>query len=112
MDTEEGECVQRQRPFGVPAAPNESTIRGRLLDIQPGPEGLGFIWKVEVTESQDIDQLPNFTRPYVGQCLSIYVHPDMKKSVQEADLIEARLFFQGDESGGAFFLCDDDVRKL
>lgn len=97
---------------GVPAAPNESKVRGRIVDIEPGPEGIGSIWKVEVNESLDVGILPNFTRAYIGKVISIFIHPNMKETLKVSDWVEARISFQGDERCGAFFLIDDDVHKL
>jgi hypothetical protein len=98
--------------FGVNAAPNESKIRGKIVKIDPGPEGLGSIWTIEVSETEDIDNLPNFARRYVGKLISVLVHPEMKKEIKEFDIIEAHLTFQGDERGGEFFLIDDKVRHV
>ncbi len=95
--------------FGVNVAPNECKVRGKVIKIEPGPEGLGTIWRVEVSEAQDVDNLPNFARRHVGKLVSILVHPKMKKEVKESDLIEAHVSFQGDARSGAFFLINDDV---
>jgi hypothetical protein len=104
--------VDKGQQRGVPAAPNESKIRGEILKIQRGPDGPGYIWEVKVNESEDSGGARNFARAYVGKPISIYIHPDMKKKFKENDSIEARIFFQGDERSGAFFLIDDDVHKL
>ena len=98
--------------FGVNVAPNESKIRGKIVKIDPGPEGLGSIWTIEVSETEDIDNLPNFARRHVGKLIPVLIHPEMKKEIKESDLIEAHITFQGDESGGEFFLIDDNVRHL
>lgn len=100
------------QPLRAPVAPNECKIRGTLTEVERGPEDLGFIWKVTVDETDDVNNLPNFARTHVGNSISIYVHPEMKQQLKAGNDIEAHVFFQGDEQGGAFFLANDDVRKL
>jgi hypothetical protein len=103
--------MDEPKPYGVPAAPNESVIRGKLVQVRPAPGGAGSIWDVEVIESRDVEPLANFTRSRVGESIAVYVHPDLKKKLEPGDLIEARVFFQGDERIGVFFLKDDDVTR-
>ena len=97
---------------GVSVAPNESKIRGKITRIQPGPEGVGQVWEVEVTESIESGSTRDFARAYVGKTLLVYIHPDLKKRLKENDYIEARIFYQGDARNGAFFLIGDDVQKI
>ncbi|HKV11830.1 MAG TPA: hypothetical protein VJ725_27035 [Thermoanaerobaculia bacterium] len=98
--------------FRVPAAPNESVVRGRVVRIRPTPEGLGAIWDVELKEAEEVENLANLARSRVGETVSIYIHPDLKVKIRVEDFIEARILFQGDERGGAFFLKGQDVRPL
>ena len=104
--------MDEQQPRGVPTAPNESIVSGKIVEIGAGPEGMGKVWKVHVDESRDWDDLPNFTREHVGETIPIYVHPGMRKEFKVNDTVEFNVSFQGDESGGAFFLLDEKVRKL
>jgi len=104
--------VDASKGLQVSAVPNESTIHGKLIDMMSGPGGIGYIWKVKVDGSSDVDHLPNLTRGHIGEVITIYVHPGLTKQLAAADTIEARVSFQGNEQGGAFFLLDDDVRKL
>ena len=101
-----------QQPRGVPAAPNESVVRGTVVEIEAGPDGVGSIWKVHVDETHDVGQLRNLTRAHIGETIVIYVHPDMRKEFTAGDTIEVNVSFQGDERGGAFFLMGDKVHKL
>lgn len=101
-----------QQPRGVPAAPNESIACGKLVEIGAGPDGMGSIWTVHVDEARDVGGLPNFTREHVGETITIYVHPDMKKEFKAGDTVEVNISFQGDERGGAFFLLGEKVHKL
>ena len=104
--------MDRPESLGVPAAPNASRVRGRLVSIRPGPEGQGAIWEIAVAESEDVDNLPNFGRVQIGRTISVYVHPGSSHALAENDAVEARVAFQGDERGGAFFLIEDDARRL
>jgi hypothetical protein len=104
--------VVDHKKYAVRAAPNESRIRGRLVKVAPGPEGVGELWKVKVDESEDIGGMSNFGRARVGETISVFVHPYLKRRFSESDQIEARISFQGDEAGAEFFLIGNDVRKL
>src|SRR5690349_11154061 len=97
--------------YGVPAAPNESIVRGKVLSVQPAPGGVGTVWDVELTQVEDVGKLANLARSRVGQTLSIYIHPDLKVEIETGDLIEAHVFFEGDERGGVFFLKGQEVQK-
>ena len=99
-------------PMGVQAAPNESRVRGRLLSITPGEAGQGTTWKLKVEKSLDVDDLPNFARAHTGKTIEILIPPELKHHLAKGDAIEARVCYDGDERGGAFFLIDGDVRKL
>ena len=101
-----------QQPRGVPAAPNESTVCGKLVEIGAGPGGMGHIWKVHVDESCDVGELPNLTLGHVGETILVYVHPEMRKEFKAGDRVEFYVSFQGDERSGAFFLLGEKVRKL
>jgi hypothetical protein len=103
--------MDEPKPYAVPAAPNESVIHGKVVQVRPAPGGAGTIWDVEVIESKDVEPRANFTRSRVGESIAVYVHPDLKKKIEPGDLVKARVFFQGDERSGVFFLKDDDVSR-
>ncbi len=103
--------MDESKSYGVPAAPNESVVRGRVLRVQPAPGGTGTVWDVELEEAECVGDLANLAQSRVGECISIYVHPDLKVEIKEGDLIEARIFFEGDERGGVFFLKGQDVHR-
>jgi hypothetical protein len=100
------------RPAGVPAAPNASQIRGRLVGIEPNPEGPGSIWEIAIEEARDVEGMANFAQARVGQPIQVYVQPQLRHNLATADEIEARVTFRGDERGGSFFLIDESVRKV
>ena len=101
-----------QQPRGVPTAPNESIVCGKLVEIGTGPDGMGSTWKVHVAETREVGQFRNLARQHIGETIIIYVHPEMRKEFMEGDMVEVNVSFQGDEHGGAFFLLGDKVRKL
>lgn len=101
-----------QQPRGVSSAPNESIVRGKLVEIEAGPDGMGKIWKVDVEEARDVSELPNLALQHVGKTVPIYVHPGMRKEFNLGDRVEFNVSFQGDERDGAFFLLADKVRKV
>jgi hypothetical protein len=105
-------AVVDYKPDAVRAAPNESRIRGRIINVAPGPEGVGQVWKVKVEGAEDVGPVANFGRGRVGEVISVLVHPYLKKRFSKSDLIEARVSFQGDEAGGDFFLMGEDIRRL
>lgn len=82
-----------------------------MVGIEPIPDNEGFIWEVVLRESYDVDGMPNLTKQYIGQSVSIYVPPDIN-DIRLSNNIEAFVAFRGDESGGAFYLAHPHVRKL
>lgn len=104
--------MDRPDAFGVPAEPNASRIRGRLVSIRPGPEGQGATWEIVVAASDDVENMRNFGRAHVGLTITVYVPPGSRHRLAANDALEARVTFQGDERGGAFFLIEDDARRL
>ena len=102
--------VTDSSPFEVPAAPNGSAIRGKVLGIKETSEG-GQVWEVLLEESKDLGSLPNFTKSRIGETISVYLAPETGVMVRESDDIEAHVSFHGDEHGGAFYIADGSVRK-
>ena len=96
----------------VPVVPNESTVRGRIVRVSPGPGGQGSVWKVAVKEAKSVGGLPNFARDRVGETINVHTNPQADLNLTEADEVEARVAFRGDERGGRFVLVGDDARKL
>ncbi len=97
------------RPSPVPAAPNEGLLRGRLVQVEPAPEG--SVWTVAVEESDSLPGLPNLAQRYAGRSLRLLV-PAGVSAPGLGERIEARVTFQGDERGAAFYLVGSEVRPL
>jgi hypothetical protein len=102
--------VEYSEPSGVFAAPNECKVRGKVVSVEPGPEGVGSAWQVELHEADDVGDMPNMARARVGDTITVFVHPKVKESPAEGEAIQAQITYQGDEQGGAFFLSPGDVR--
>ena len=97
---------------GVPAAPNESWIRGRIVSVRPAPGGVGAVWEIELTESRAEGSMHDLARSRVGTGITVYVHPGLRLHPRTGMTVEARVRFQGDETGGAFFVMGQDARVV
>src|SRR3954470_13138604 len=95
---------ERPDTYGVPAAPNESVVRGTINSVGPALEGEGHVWKLKVEETEDVEGMRNFARTRVGETVSVLVPPGEAKSIKKGDRVEARLSYEGDEHGGTFIL--------
>jgi hypothetical protein len=104
--------MTKPEPSRVPVVPNESTVRGRIVGVRPEPDGHGSVWNVAVAEAHRVGDLPNFAQDRVGGTIHVYAHPQVNLRLTEADEVEARVAFRGDERGGRFVLVGDDARKL
>lgn len=97
--------------YGVPSAPNESLIFGRVVKVEPAPEGMGLAWEIEVYQSVVVNTSHSFAPAPRGEIVTIFAHPKFKENAAPNDIVEARVYYEGDEYGGAFFLLDE-IRKL
>lgn len=104
--------MDHSAPRGISAAPNESIVRGRIGRVEPLPEGVGARWDLEVTASEPVGAHPDFARARIGTSIRIYVHPGVTQHFEPGEVIEARVTYQGDERGGAFFVKGDAVRRV
>ena len=102
--------MEYTEPSGVPAAPNECKVRGKVVSVEPGPEGVGSAWQIELHEAEDVGDMPNFARTRIGDTITVLVHPKIKERPAEGQAIQAQITYQGDEQGGAFFLSSGDTR--
>jgi hypothetical protein len=96
----------------ITTQPNESKVRGKILDIHPVPTGPGHIWQLHVTSSQKTSRSADFAKHQVGKTIEILIPPDTKHRFSTGDAIEAKVSFQGDEYGGAFFLINDEASLI
>ncbi len=103
---------ERPDMYGVPAAPNECVVRGKVASLGPAPEGEGRVLGLKIEEAEDVDGMPNFARTRVGQQINVFVPPGEAKGLKKGDRVEARVSYEGDERGGMFFLKEKGARKL
>lgn len=103
---------ERPDTYGVPAAPNECVVRGPVKSVGPAPEGEGRVLVLKVEEADDVGGMRNFARARVGEEISVLAPPGGAKGVKKGDRVEARVSYEGDERGGAFFLKDGRARKF
>ena len=96
---------------GVPAIPNVSQVRGKLMRVDSEMDG-SFRWEIQVEEARDVNGLSNFVRAYIGSPIQVFIHPQFQSTFVVGDVLEARIAFRGDERGGRFFLLDDAVHRL
>src|SRR5688572_19889835 len=101
-----------EQNFYVQAAPNKSKIQGKIVKIEKDKESMAEIWEVKVEKSFDVEKAPNFTKSRTGNSIKICLPLDKKSKFKEGDLIEAVIFYQGDETGGVFFVDDNGVQLI
>jgi hypothetical protein len=99
-------------PPRVQAAPNASRIRGTVTGVRPHPAGAGTVWEVAVDKVDSVAGLANLAGRHEGGIIEIQVHPEAPVDVQPRDKIEAQVTYVGDERGGAFFLQENDIRRI
>jgi len=97
--------------YKVTSAPNASKISGKIVEVSDLRDAEGCVWKIKINDSLSVDDLPNFAAAHSGETISVYVTAETAKKFKKNDLVEACIFFQGDERSGAFFLSNNEVRK-
>jgi hypothetical protein len=97
--------------FNVQAAPNKSRIRGKVVKIVKDKKLGAKLWQVKVEESYDVNGMPNFTKSRVGDFIKIYTAIDDKSAVKVGEGIEISVTYQADETGGVFFIADNDAQS-
>src|SRR5436309_2217806 len=99
-------CLRGRRvmPFSGPrvvsAIPNAGLVRGRFIGAQP--EEWGSTWEIAVEESTDVEGMPNFVKPHIGQTIRVFVGDKAPTDVEVNDALQARVEYRGDERGGRF----------
>jgi hypothetical protein len=99
------------KSYSISAAPNQSLVRGTIIALRPESGGYGQTVELKVAESQNIDDLPNFTRTAVGQILPFYLS-ETNVALHPGDRIEAKATYRGGPSGGRYSLLPDDIKKI
>jgi hypothetical protein len=96
---------------GIGTAPNRGLLRGTVIDLRQEPDGYGRTVLLKVTESQDVDELPNYTRSLAGKVSSFFLS-DESLVLRAGDRIEAKATYRGGATGGRYSLLPDDIRKI
>ena len=102
-----------EQSFNVQSAPNKSKIRGKIIKIEKDSKLMTTIWQVEVDKSFDVEGMLNFTKLRIGNTIKIYMPLEKEEEkFEEGDLIGALVSFQGDETGGVFFVEDKSIQLI
>lgn len=95
-----------EQNFKVNSAPNKSKIRGRVIKIENDSMLGAKLLHVKVEESNDVDEMLNFTKSKVGNIIKICIPADEGSEIKKNQEIEVPVSFEGDEGGGIFFITD------
>lgn len=85
-------------------APNDSLVKAKIIqnvktDLKNSEE---MTIQLEIIESQDIDELANFTKNKIGQTIDV-IFPDVKEIQLKLDsIIDVKIQYVGDERDGKF----------
>ncbi len=101
-----------EQNFNVQAAPNESKIQGKIVKIKKDLESMAEIWQVKIEKSFDVKGMLNFTKSRLGDSIKIYVPLDKESKFKEGNFIEAIVTYQGDETGGVFFIAGNNIKLV
>lgn len=96
-----------EQNFKVKSAPNKSKIRGKVIKIENNPKLGATVLQIKVEESYDVDGMLNFTKSRVGSIIKICIPADERNEIKKNQEIEETVSFEGDESGGIFFIVDN-----
>lgn len=103
-------CKYLGLPPAVPVAPNDSLVTAKVLDsaIETVSGQTLYTLIIEVSSSEDVAGMPNFTKDKVGQSIKVY-----SKLEFPADLvgktITANVSLVGDERGGKYWIANIEV---
>ncbi len=85
-------------------APNDSLVKAKIIqNVKTDLENCEqMAIKLEIIESQDIDELANFTKNKIGQIIDV-IFPDVKETqLIKNSIINVKIQYVGDERGGKF----------
>ncbi len=94
----------------VGVVPNRSLIRGKVVAMRPEPDGYGQTIEVEVADSENLGDLPNFV-PHAGQRIWFYLS-ESPMELHLGDDIEAKATYRGGAGGGRYSLLPDDLKRI
>jgi len=85
-------------------APNDSLVKAKIIqNVEPDLKNSEEMTiRLEIIESQDIDELANFTKNKIGQTIDV-IFPDVKEIQLKLDsIIDVKIQYVGDERDGKF----------
>jgi len=83
-------------PSGVPAAPNDSIVTAKVLDIIRLEGEMPWELVVEIQSSEDVPGFNNATKAKVGETITVSTNEDASK-LEKDQVITARVQLKGDE---------------
>jgi hypothetical protein len=95
----------------ITSAPNQSIVRGTIVALRSEPGGYGQTIELRVAESQDVNNLPNYTRGAIGRVVPFYLS-ESDCNLRPGDRIEGRVVFRGGVGGGRYNLLPDDLKII
>jgi len=83
-------------PVGVPAAPNDSIVTAKVLDVIDIGGDIPWEIVIEIQSSEDVPGLNNATKSRVGETITVRTGEDVS-GVVKGQLITAHVQLRGDE---------------
>jgi len=83
-------------PSGVPAAPNDSIVTAKVIDVIAATGNFPWELVIEIKSSQDVPGFGNFSKERVGETISVRTQEDISQ-LDKGQIITAHVRLQGDE---------------
>lgn len=83
-------------PSGVPAAPNDSIVTAKVIDVIATTGNFPWELVIEIQSSEDVPGFGNFTKERVGETISVRTQEDISQ-LEKGQIITAHVRLQGDE---------------
>jgi hypothetical protein len=81
------------------AAPNNSKVKGKIIGVKRNSQ---TVVSLEITSSDDVDGLPNFTKSRVGTTIEVKYDKENANHLQKGAILQSYIEYLGDEHGGMF----------
>jgi hypothetical protein len=92
-------------PMGVPAAPNDSIVTARVIDMISVSGDFPWEIVIEIQASEDVPGLNNATRSRIGEMITVRTGEDVS-DLEKGQTITARVRLEGDERT-RFFIAEE-----
>ena len=85
------------------AIPNDSIVKAKIIKIIKTDENnFPVIAELEILDSEDVNDMPNFTKNKIGQIIQACFRQEDEPKLSDT-VKDIHLEFAGDEQGGRFF---------